>query len=151
MAPGREDGGDERVPEPRGSKDRHPEVAVGAVALEENSILLIRRSQPPSVGMWSLPGGRVALDETMADAVRREVQEETGLLVDVGDIAGVVERTYPDEGFHYVIVDYFVTVTGGDLRPGADAAEARWVDLQQIEALPLVPRLVEALKDFGIL
>lgn len=130
---------------------RGPQVGVGAVAVHEGSILLIRRGSPPSEGLWSLPGGRVIREESLTGAVRREVFEETGLAVEVGEIAGVVERIFPEEDFHYVIVDYFVTVAGGDLRAGSDALDARWVRLEDIERLPLVPRLVEALKDFGVL
>lgn len=128
-----------------------PEAGVGAVALSQGSILLIRRARPPSQGLWSLPGGRVHRGEGLADALRREMREETGLEVEVGKLAGVVERIYPEEGFHYVILDYFVTVTGGDLKAGGDVDEARWVPLHRIETVPLVPRLVEALVDFGVL
>jgi ADP-ribose pyrophosphatase YjhB (NUDIX family) len=128
-----------------------PDVGVGAVAVSEGSILLIRRGHAPSKGMWSLPGGRVMRGEGLAGALRREVREETGLDVEVGEVAGVVERDYPEEGVHYVIVDYFVAVNGGELRAGDDAEDARWVPLDDIESLELVPRLVEALRDFGVL
>lgn len=132
------------------SPARRPEVAVGAVAVAGGSILLIRRGQPPAEGCWSLPGGRVEWDETLAGALGREVEEETGLTVDVGALAGVVERSYPPE-FHYVILDYFVTVTGGALRPSGDVTDARWVPLAELAALPLADRLLEALASFGVL
>jgi 8-oxo-dGTP diphosphatase len=93
----------------------------------------------------------VVWGETMADAVRREILEETGLRVELGEMAGLVERILPDEGFHYIIIDYFVTVTGGDLNPGGDALDARWVPIKSIEELPLSPRLLESLKDFGVI
>ena len=126
-----------------------PEVAVGAIALREGSILLIRRGQPPFAGCWSLPGGRVEWGEPLAVAVRREVEEETGLAVEVGVLAGLVERRYlPD--FHYVILDYFVTATGGDLRPGGDVTDARWVPYTDLAALELSEGLLDALRDFGV-
>ncbi len=126
-----------------------PEVAVGAIALREGSILLIRRGQPPFAGCWSLPGGRVEWGEALAAAVRREVDEETGLAVEVGVLAGLVERRYlPD--FHYVILDYFVTPTGGDLRPGGDVTDARWVPYTDLAALELSEGLLDALRDFGV-
>jgi 8-oxo-dGTP diphosphatase len=128
---------------------RRPQVAVGAVAVRDGSILLIRRGQPPAEGRWSLPGGRVEWDETLAEAVRREVEEETGLVVEVGGLAGVVERRYPPE-FHYVILDYFVVVTGGTLRPGGDVTDARWATAGDFAALPLADGLAEALADFGV-
>lgn len=127
-----------------------PQLGVGAVAVMDGAILLILRGQPPSKGAWSLPGGRVEWGEPMAEALRREVLEETGLVVAVGQVAGVVERIHPDEGFHYVIVDYHVQVTGGRLQAGGDVTDARWVPLGEIGRLPLAPGLVGALRDFGV-
>jgi 8-oxo-dGTP diphosphatase len=126
-------------------------VGVGAVAVRDGAILLIKRGRPPSEDRWSLPGGRPEWGETMVQALRREVEEETGLEVEVGALAGIVERLYPEEGFHYVILDCFVTVVSGTLRPGGDVTDARWVPLEEMDRLPLVPRLREALRDFGVL
>jgi 8-oxo-dGTP diphosphatase len=128
---------------------RAPAVGVGGVAARDGSILLVRRGTPPSEGLWSVPGGRVEWGESLAEAVRREVLEETGLEVEVGEVAGIVERVY--EGFHYVIVDYFVQVVGGTLRAGGDVRDACWVPEAEIESLPLAPGLAEALRDFGTL
>ncbi|MGH2732251.1 MAG: NUDIX hydrolase, partial [Actinomycetota bacterium] len=129
---------------------KQPAVGVGAVAVRDRAILLIERGQPPSKGLWSLPGGRVECGETMVEALRREVEEETGLKIEVGAIAGVVERIYPEEGFHYVIVDYFATVVSGTLRAGGEVTGARWAPLEEMGQLPLVPGLLEALEDFGV-
>jgi len=98
-----------------------------------------------------VPGGRVEWAEDMATALRREVAEETGLNVIVGELAGVVERIYPDQGFHYVILDYHVTVTGGKLRAGGDVTDARWVPLPGVPDLPLADGLLGSLRDFGVL
>ena len=76
--------------------ERRPVVAVGAVAVNDGAILLIRRGRPPAEGRWSLPGGRVEWGEPLTDALRREVEEETALRVEVGRLAGVVERIYGD-------------------------------------------------------
>jgi 8-oxo-dGTP diphosphatase len=133
------------------TNERGPAVGVGAVAVQNGKILLVRRGRPPSEGLWSLPGGRVEWGETLAEAVVREVHEETGLRVKIGDLAGVVERTHLDEGFHYVILDYFVEVVGDDIRPGGDALEAAWAPLDELDRLDLVPHLTEALREFGVL
>ena len=130
---------------------RRPEVAVGAVAVRDGSLLMIRRGRPPSQGRWSLPGGRVEWAEDLAGALRREVAEETGLDVVVGALAGVVERIYPDQGFHYVILDYHVTVTGGTVRAGGDVTDARWVQLPDVPDLSLADGLLGSLRDFGVL
>jgi 8-oxo-dGTP diphosphatase len=127
-----------------------PELSVGAVAVRDGAILLIQRGQPPSLGLWSLPGGRVEWGETMVEALRREMEEETGLQAEVGRLAGVVERIYPEEGFHYIILDYFVTIVSGTLRPGGDVTGARWTPLEGLDRLPLAPGLIEALRDFGV-
>jgi 8-oxo-dGTP diphosphatase len=130
---------------------RAPSVGVGAVAVVNQEILLVRRGHAPSEGLWSLPGGRVEWAETLVEALEREVLEETGLQVEVGDVAGVVERIYADEDMHYVIIDYFVNLAGGKLRAGGDANEVAWVSLQDLGTINVVPRLIEVLHDFGVL
>jgi ADP-ribose pyrophosphatase YjhB (NUDIX family) len=126
-------------------------VAVGAVAVRgDGALLLVRRGKAPALGRWSLPGGRVDWGETLPDALRREVAEETGLEVVPGELAGLVERIHLDEGFHYVILDYHVTVTGGTLRPGSDVTDARWVLPSEVALLELSDGLLEALRDFGL-
>jgi len=126
-------------------------VAVGAVALrDDGALLLVRRGKAPALGRWSLPGGRVDWGETLSDALRREVAEETGLEVVPGELAGLVERIHLNEGFHYVILDYHVTITGGTLRPGSDVTDARWVLPSEVALLEVSDGLLEALRDFGL-
>ena len=126
-------------------------VAVGAVAVrDDGSLLLVRRGKAPALGRWSLPGGRVEWAEVLSEALRREVAEETGLEVTPGGLAGLVERIHPDEGFHYVILDYYVAVTGGTLRPGSDVTDARWVLPSELASLELSDGLLEALRDWGV-
>ena len=126
-------------------------VAVGAVAVrDDGSLLLVRRGKAPALGRWSLPGGRVEWAEVLSEALRREVAEETGLEVAPGQLAGLVERILPDEGFHYVILDYYVAVTGGTLRPGSDVTDARWVLPSELASLELSDGLLEALRDWGV-
>jgi mutator protein MutT len=127
-----------------------PELCVGAVALEQDRILLVRRGQGPGAGSWSVPGGRVEGGETMADAVVRELLEETGLEAVCGDLVGWVERI--GVGYHYVIADFRVRVTSSaPPTASTDAAEAAWVPLGEMGKLPLVDGLAEFLRDHGIL
>lgn len=130
-------------------RDR-PSVCVGAVAVSEGQILLIRRGRGPAAGEWSVPGGRVEGGETLAEAVVRELAEETGLEAVCDGLVGWVERI--GDGHHFVILDFSVTVLTPDApRAGDDAAEAAWVPLTEVAELRLVDGLAEFLHDHGIL
>ena len=125
-------------------------AAVGAIAIEDGRILLIRRGHAPSLGLWSLPGGRVEPGESDVDAVRREVAEETGLRVDVGPLAGEVRR--PGVGdVVYRIRDYLVTVVDGEPTAGDDADDVAWVPLDQLGERNLTDGLVQALRGWAVL
>jgi 8-oxo-dGTP diphosphatase len=124
---------------------------VGAVIKDaEGRFLLIRRGHPPGEGRWSIPGGRVEPGEPDADAVVREIAEETGLRVEPGVLIGSVERPGPG-GVTYDIHDYAATVTGGTLRAGDDASEARWVTPEEFRRLPTAAGLLDALTAWGLL
>ena len=124
---------------------------VGAVVTdEEGRLLMIKRGHEPGAGLWSIPGGRIEPGETDAEALVREMFEETGLAVEAGPLIGSVRRPGLD-GAVIDIRDYAATVTGGTLRPGDDAADARWVDLADLAALEVTEGLIEALTDWGVL
>jgi ADP-ribose pyrophosphatase YjhB (NUDIX family) len=124
---------------------------VGAVVRDgDGRLLLVRRARPPAAGTWSLPGGRVEPGEDDAAAVVREVREETGLDVAVGELVGTVERS-PGAGIVYVINDYACDVVGGTLRAGDDASDARWCAPAEVRSLPTSPGLVETLETWRIL
>ncbi len=130
-----------------------PEVCVGGIALHDGNLLLIRRGHGPGAGRWSVPGGRVEHGETLAEAVTREVREETGLESVCGEFLGWVEQIDDDNlGHHFVILDFEVTVLD-DTEPvgGDDAAEAAWVPLGQVIDRNLVDGLAEFLHEHGIL
>jgi mutator protein MutT len=107
-----------------------PIVGVGAVIVDGQSVLLVKRAHPPLQGEWSLPGGAVEVGETLHEAVVREVREETGLEVAVGRLVDVVDRVHrtPDGRveYHFVVVDYLCTPVGGVLAHDSDAAEVCW-------------------------
>ncbi len=124
---------------------RRVELAVGAVVLHHDHVLLVRRSTPPEAGRWSFPGGRVEPGERMADAAAREVREETGLDVEIDRPLEWVERIGP--AHHVVIVDVAATVPERqEPTPGDDAADARWVHLDEISTLALVDGLLDFLR-----
>ena len=123
---------------------------MGAIAIHDGRLLLIRRGQAPGAGEWSVPGGRVEGGETLAEAVVRELLEETGVEGVCDRFVGWVERIGADS--HYVILDFSVTV----LEPGAvraldDAAEAEWVPVDDVADRPLVEGLAEFLHEHGII
>ncbi|HVK25539.1 MAG TPA: NUDIX domain-containing protein [Actinokineospora sp.] len=125
----------------------------GVVRDSSGRLLLIRRANDPGRGLWSLPGGKVESGESDPVALARELQEETGLTVDVGDLIGVVERAAP-KGV-YVIYDYACTVTGGDIQAGDDATDARFVDHATFATLEagneLADLLAPTLREWGVL
>jgi 8-oxo-dGTP diphosphatase len=124
---------------------------VGAVITDgAGRLLLVRRGHAPDLGLWSLPGGRVEAGETDAQALVRELREETGLVVRPTALLGSVERPgIADEVF--LIRDYTAVVTGGSLTAGDDAAAVRWVSAGELASLPLTSGLVETLASWGVL
>ncbi len=113
-------------------------------------LLLIKRGHDPEAGHWSLPGGRIEPGETDAQALVREMREETGLTIRPGPLVGAVSRAGPG-GSVLDIRDYSATVTGGTLAAGDDAAEARWVAPADVPELPLTTGLAAALTSWGVI
>jgi 8-oxo-dGTP diphosphatase len=123
---------------------------VGAVVVSDDRLLMVRRGRGPAQGEWSIPGGRVEHGETLAEAVVRELLEETGLPGVCGELVGWVERVGSD--YHFVILDFrVVLLDDGPPVAGDDAVEATWVPLHAITELRVVEGLVEFLADHGIL
>jgi 8-oxo-dGTP diphosphatase len=131
-----------------------PVVGVGAVIVDGDRVLLVKRAQPPLAGEWSLPGGAVEVGETLSAALQREVLEETGFLVEVGQIVEVLDRIHLDDAgrveYHYVLLDYLCTTVGGHLGAGPDAADARWATASELpayrlsaQAMAIIARAIE--------
>jgi len=118
-----------------------PILGVGALILRGDEILLVKRGKEPLKGLWSLPGGAVETGESLVEALRREVHEETGLEIEAGPVVEIFERILSDEDgrtrHHYVLIDYLCRATGGDLKAGDDASQVRWIARQQLGAYPL--------------
>jgi 8-oxo-dGTP diphosphatase len=125
-------------------------VCVGAVAVDADRLLMIRRGHGPGAGEWSVPGGRVEPGELLAEAVVRELVEETGVEGVCGELVGWVERFHGDD--HYVILDFRVSVLEGtEPVAGDDAQEARWIPLADVAELNLVEGLAPFLHERGII
>ena len=126
-----------------------PVVCVGALCVHAGRLLMVRRGRGPAMGEWSVPGGRVEEGETLAEAVVREMAEETGLEAVCGPLVGWVERIGDDH--HFVILDFEATVLDPvGLRAGDDAAEVAWVPLDEVAERKVVDGLVEFLHEHSI-
>ncbi len=129
------------------------------MVIQDGHVVLVRRGGPPLEGEWSIPGGTLELGETIAEGVRRELREETGLEVRVGQLIEVFERIFPDESlpgagdrvrrevggnsgrpkYHFVILDYLCDAVSGDLRAGGDAADVALVREEELSRYSLSP------------
>lgn len=132
---------------------------VAAVVVHDGRLLLVRRGREPGRGLWSVPGGRLELGETLAEGCAREVLEETGVPIVPGTVLGRVERAAPD-GSTYVIDDLDCAVAPSAvldphglpvLVAGDDADDARWASLDDLGTLPLVALLRETLDGWAVL
>ena len=128
-----------------------PVVAVGGVVVRDGALLLVERATDPHAGRWSIPGGHVEPGETLADAVERELREETGLAVRCGGLLGYAERMGP--GYHFVILDFTAAVPDDcpDPTAGSDAAAVAWVPLEAVSGLPLVEGVEAFLRSHGVI
>ena len=112
-------------------------MGVGAVIVRDGRALLIKRGHEPRKGEWSLPGGLVHLGESLEDAVRREVREETGLDVDLGPIVETFDRVHRDDDhrvrYHFVIIDYLCVAPDGEPKAGSDAEAVAWSTATDLE------------------
>lgn len=123
--------------------------AASGLVVHDGKVLLIRRGKEPYKGFWSLPGGGIEDGERLRDTVKREVFEETGLIVKVGKIAGLREVIRAPD--HYLLPVFFCTIIGGELRAGDDATEAEFIAPSKLSDRLLVPAMMEVFRDAGLL
>ncbi|MEJ2208913.1 MAG: NUDIX hydrolase [Anaerolineae bacterium] len=128
-----------------------PIVSVGAIILDGGRIVLVRRGKEPWRGLWTFPGGAVELGEPIREAVAREALEETGLVVEVGDVYTVIDNLVPGEGgrlrYHYVIVDFLARPVGGRLQAGSDVDGACWAGLADLDRLEMTRKAGEIARE----
>lgn len=116
-----------------------PLLGVGAIIIRNHDVLVVRRSNPPLKGQWSIPGGLVDTGETTKEAVVREIREETGLTIEPVKLIEVFERILRDEDsrvqYHFVVIDYLCRILAGEPRPGTDVTELRWSRFEDLHSL----------------
>ena len=125
-----------------------PIPGVGVVVRKDAHVLLIQRGNPPRQGEWGIPGGALELGETWRAAAVREVREECGIEIALGDVVDAVDILVRDDAgraqYHYAIVDFAADYVSGEMRAASDVLDAQWVTLAELPkyALPLMTRKV---------
>lgn len=129
---------------------KHPLPGVGALIFRRGSILLVQRGRSPLKGYWSLPGGLIETGERIEDALKREVLEETGLIVRPRKMFEIIERIIRDKQgraeYHYILHDYVCKVVGGELKAGDDAGRVAWVKRARLKTLQLTEGTLEVIE-----
>jgi 8-oxo-dGTP diphosphatase len=127
-----------------------PLVGVGAIIIEDERVVLVKRGHAPLQGKWSIPGGVVEVGETLRAAATREAREETGLRVEPGELLGVFERVVLGEQervrYHYVLIDFLCRKLAGELAAADDATEARWFGRGELADLKLAAETEEVIR-----
>ena len=130
---------------------QHPRPAVGAIVFKGDRVLLVKRGRQPAQGQWAIPGGNIQLGESLQAAAEREILEETGVKVKAAQPVYTFDAVVKDDDgqiqFHYVIVDLVAEYISGELEPGDDAADARWVAADELAALNVSLPTLELLRD----
>ena len=127
-----------------------PLVGVGAIIIEEDRVVLVKRARPPLQAQWSIPGGALEVGELVREAAAREAREETGLIVEPGELLGVYDRVLRDSQqrvqYHYVLIDFLCQPVGGELAAADDAADVRWFTRAELPELKLAEDTLDVIR-----
>ena len=127
-----------------------PLIGVGAIIIEGDRVVLVKRAHPPLQAEWSIPGGALEVGELVREAAAREAREETGLIVEPGELLGVYDRVLRDAAqrvqYHYVLIDFLCRRIAGDLVAASDATEVRWFKQEELPALKLAEDTVDVIR-----
>jgi 8-oxo-dGTP diphosphatase len=132
-----------------------PRVGVGAITIKDEKVLLVKRGVEPSKGLWAIPGGTLELGETLQECASREILEETGVTIKVGDCVYVFDFIERDDKrkikFHFAIIDFAAEYVSGEPQGADDALEARWISAEELSELPVAVNTINALHSLGFL
>jgi ADP-ribose pyrophosphatase len=124
---------------------RFPIVAASAVIIRDGKILMIKRAHEPNKGLWSIPGGRIELGETVYEAAQREVFEECNIKVEILRFLFAGDNIIRDDAgkvkYHYVLIDLLAEYKSGEIVAQSDAAEYKWVTPEELPGLDMTPQL----------
>ncbi len=132
-----------------------PLVGVGAITIQDGKVLLVKRAIEPSKGLWAIPGGTLKLGETLQECAAREILEETGIKIKVGDCVYVFDFLERDDKrkikFHFVVIDFAADYISGKPKGADDALDARWLSPAELSKLPVAKNTLKALRSIGFL
>jgi 8-oxo-dGTP diphosphatase len=122
---------------------KRPIASVAACVFQDGRILLVQRGTPPSKGKWSVPGGAIELGESFQDAARRELDEECGVEIEVGDLFDVENFIIRDKDgsirYHYIVTYLMANYIAGDIKPGSDELDVCWATREELMKLDMSP------------